>query len=566
VKSVRIRIFRIVDGLDDPGTATLVLGAAAAIYAALVLTIGRGETIFVDEKSYFYFDRGFDAFTLFSPLNGHLVLGPRLIYALVFDRFGADFVPVQVLQAIGGALTAALLFVFARKRVGGLVALAMSLVVLFLGSAWEVTFIESGISNTWSLAAGIGALIALDRSYRFGDVAACTLLVVSLAFISFGLAFAVGAFVLILFSPRRWQRLWIVAVPILLYLAWYAWRQLSYAPEYGPQAGLRAENILPLPSYIAEQAAAVGGALSGLDYDFVNPQDVAVFETHSAFGPLIALIAGAALVMRLRRGAVTPMLWATLAALAFGWVTLGLAADVDRTPTTVRYVYASAVLVFLVAAEAARGINLRSPGKAAILAIAAIAILGNVGRLREGAQYYRHFSTELRAQLTAIELARDRVDPAFAPATGPAAFHQIVAGEYLAAVDRVGSLAFSSGDIADQDEGTRASLDATSVGALRIAAVPARGVPTRDNCRELAPGETAATPIPVPGAILDSESSAQLGIRRFADEATVPLGELKARTDTEIPLPADRSSQPWSLVASGASAPIRVCDLRPAAP
>ena len=552
------RVTLFVKRLDDRRVCALLLGAAMAIYAVVVLVIGRGETLFVDEKDLFYVDRGLDAHALLSPLNGHLILGPRLIYAFVFGTFGADFTLIQLFQAIGGSLAAGLLYVFALRRVGPLVALAMALLLLFLGSAWEVTFIESGISNSWSLAAGIGALLALDRGDRVGDLAACALLAASIAFVSFGLSFAAGAAVLILLSRDGWRRLWVVVVPLALYLAWFAWRELSYAPEFGDQPGLYMDNLLLVPSFLASHAAAVAGAMSGLDYDFTDPAD-AVFETHSVFGPLIAVVAAVALFLRLRRRPITPMLWATMTILFVGWLTLALAVDANRSPTTVRYAYSGAVFVLLIGAEAARGAIVRPLAKATILAVVVLAILGNLARLTEGAGYYREFSTELRAQLTAIELARDHVDPSFVAPSGPASFHQIRAEDYLAAVDRIGSLAFSPAEIEDLSEEVRASLDATSAAALRIAPTPA-APGAGGTCQRVEPTfGFVAVAIAPSGVAVESDVPASLAVRRYADETAVPIGELAADDPASVQVAADGTDRPWTLVVTGAEGPVSVC-------
>ena len=73
---LKTRAVRLVEGLDDRRTAALILLAAGAVYALVVVVVGRGEQIFVDERDYFYVDRGLDAYALLTPLNGHLVVFP----------------------------------------------------------------------------------------------------------------------------------------------------------------------------------------------------------------------------------------------------------------------------------------------------------------------------------------------------------------------------------------------------------------------------------------------------------------------------------------------------------
>ena len=71
------------------------------------------------------------------------------------------------------------------------------------------------------LRSGIGALLAIERADRRGDVVACALLLASLAFAEIALAFAAGVLVAIVLQRGPWRRLWIIAVPVLLYAVWY---------------------------------------------------------------------------------------------------------------------------------------------------------------------------------------------------------------------------------------------------------------------------------------------------------------------------------------------------------
>ena len=65
-----------------------------------------------------------------------------------------------------------LLFVYARRRVGDLLALGAAAVVALLGPAWPDILWPFQIGFLGSLAAGIGALLCLDRADRRGDIGA----------------------------------------------------------------------------------------------------------------------------------------------------------------------------------------------------------------------------------------------------------------------------------------------------------------------------------------------------------------------------------------------------------
>ena len=193
---------RVLDELDRADTCRAVLWVATVLYAGLAMWLTRGATLFVDGMQLFNDNRGLDAGALLRPLNGHLVLLERSVFAAGFALFGADFVVFRLVEVAGALLAVWLLFEFLRRRVGPPAALAAALLVLFLGSAWEVTLVPDVETNVYSAAFGIGALLALDRRDRRGDVAACLLLALSIAAWTLGLAFAVVAAVLVATQPR----------------------------------------------------------------------------------------------------------------------------------------------------------------------------------------------------------------------------------------------------------------------------------------------------------------------------------------------------------------------------
>ena len=100
---------RVVDWLEAGG-AWVVLGAAMVLYALFVLWATRGTTMFVDEQTLFQTDAGLHPSVLFAPVNGHLILWERLLYAVDFKLFGASFVLPRIVEAISVvAVVAALL-------------------------------------------------------------------------------------------------------------------------------------------------------------------------------------------------------------------------------------------------------------------------------------------------------------------------------------------------------------------------------------------------------------------------------------------------------------------------
>ena len=542
---------RVIARLESAAACWAVLAAAMALYGALVLWVGRETTLFVDEALLFEGSRGLDAEALLTPLNGHLVLAVRGIYATVFELAGASFVVLQLIQALAGMVVAGLLFELLRRRVGPPAALAPTLLLLFLGSAWEANFIVSGLTNTLSIAFGLGALLALepgDEKPGQGarDLWACALLVASVSTWSFGIAVTAGVAALVFLQPQRARRLWIVAVPLALYGAWRIWLHAGYAPEHGVDTQIEPLNALLVPNFLANEAAAVAGAVSGLNFDF-NPGDVlAPFSTESAYGAPLAILAILLLALRLRRGGARPQLWALLVALLAFWIALALTFGPGRSPTTVRYVYPGAVLVFLLAGEAATGMR---PSRTALLALFAaltLALGANLYRLDQGAGFFREYATSLRAELTALELAVERVDPGFTIEPG---LRSVRAGPYLDAVDRNGSPAFTPDELLAQADEIRTQADAVLASALGVGLDPT-GQP-RGPCDMLS-GRAGSLSFEVasPESVVRAQRDGTLALRRFADTATVPLGQLEADEPMSLDIPSDRSTQPWQAIVT----------------
>jgi hypothetical protein len=583
------RPWRAIERFENERACWVVLGLAIALSAALGLWLTRGTTLYTDEYVFFVSSRGFDPNAILSPENGHLIAVPRLIYATVFKLFGADYLVLRLLEVLGVALVGGLFFALAKRKVGALVALAPSLVLLFLGSAWEHSLSPEGITHLYCLAAGLGALLALAWESRPGDVAACALLTVSVATFSIGLAFLAGVALSVLLRGDRWRRAWIFLIPLVLYGAWLLAAPKLHAPGISASTGVKLSNAELIPNYAADAAAAVTAAVAGLSYDFSQPASTTI---SSSWGYLLAALAAAALVLRLRRGSVPAALWTSLAILVAFWASTALATKVSREPNQQRYMYAGAVLVLLVATDALRGIRLPPGARLALFAAVAVALATNLAQLRAGSNFLRGSAPSVRAELTAIELARDRVDPGFVPAApgaesgsfgfgssgsgtpsvAPAASGQAMltflalatggAGPYLAAVDRNGSFAFSLPELRGQSESVRELADSTVSSALRLTIAASPAPPPRQKCLRLGghgPGPVVLTLRP-PGVLLRSASAAAVTLNRFAAFPTARVGNLPPGRFAALRIPTDRAPEPWHAFVSTAG-PLMVCPI-----
>ena len=313
------------------GAGWIAFGALALVAFAGLLYLGRSTTFYFDEWDWVQGRRAWNAAALLEPHNEHLSLVPVLVFKLLFSTVGTDsYVPFRVAGLLLHCGVAALLFAYTRTRVGELLALGAAAVVLFLGTAWPDVLWPFQIGFLSSLAAGIGALLALDREDRRGDVIAAVLLGVALASSSLGLPLLAALALEVLGRPDRRSRWWIVAAPAALYAVWYL--------AYGGEGTATSDNLFGSPGYVADAAAGAAGALFSLDMDWGRP---------------LAVVGVVALLVSLhRRGTASWRLLALIAAPLAFWGLTALARGQLGEPAAPRYLYPGVVFLLLIAAEA----------------------------------------------------------------------------------------------------------------------------------------------------------------------------------------------------------------------
>ncbi len=234
-----------------------------------------------------------------------------------------------------------------------------------------------------------------------------------------------------------------------------------------------------------------------------------------------------------------------------------LATHYSAEPNQNRYVYDGVVFVLLVATDAVSGTTISRTAVVVLFAATACALATNIALMQAGGAYLRFYAATDRAELAAVEIARDHVSPTFVPNREPLlAFLDGIAGgagPYLAAADRNGSFAFTLAELRAQSEGVREAADATLAQALRLHLAPAPGGPRR--ClRAAGPVDLAVRP---PGLVLSSSAPQAVMLRRFAGTGTVDLGTLAPGKFVTLAIPTDRASDPWRLVTT--AGPLTVC-------
>jgi hypothetical protein len=538
--------------------AALALLGATVVAAATILYLARDLTFFSDELDWLVFGDNLDPRTLLTPHNGHLIALPRLIYEVLPWIFGAEYLPFRLLALASFLACVWLFFGLARRRLGGLVALAPSVILLFFGSAAVIVLSPLALPFTLSIAFGLAALLALDGS-RPRDALALTLLALSLLSHSFGGLVALGAALYMLLGEEDRRRLWVPVVPLALYAVWWIWaRQFD-------QSVASLSNITEVPGFVLGSAVATLAALTG----FAGPtlgsglRDVA--DVAEVLFVAAAAVLFVVLVWRQRARAPGRWLWAYLLILLAYWVALGFAEGPGREPTTPRYLFFGAIMLLLVAAARARALRLTRAAVAAMIVLFCVSLGLNVSRLVRVADGKGRIATTVRAQLGALEIAGGAADPGFIVRNaGPPASKDIAvtAAGYLAFAERRGALGYSLAELESQPRDVRAGADFVLARSVPLLALPADQVEASAAGCRLIPGGR--------GTAASFELEAGLSLLRLSEPATpqplllgrlaapsVPVGELDAERFAVLEIPEDGVQLPWQ---GEVAASVEVCD------
>lgn len=555
------------------------LGAAAVASVVLLLVLSSGTTFFQDEWNMTIHRRAFDAESFFAANDIHPVWLIVAIYKVSLALFGMTSVgPLRVLSVLLYAATAILLFLYVRRRLGDWLALFPAVVLMFLGPGWNVLLWPFEMTLVGSAAAGLGALLLLDRDDRAGDVGACALLVLAMGCSSLGVPFALAAAVDVLLrrGTRGWSRIYVAALPLAVYALWY----LTWGHRV-PNA-LSLTNVLDTPVFVAESIASALGSLTGLHTAAVGSEAATPPEWGQAL--LVAVAVLVALWLRRARD-ISPRIWVPLTAAAAFWILGGFDFIPGRDPTASRYQYIGGIFVVLILAEVFRGARVSNRALAVLAAVTGLILISNGGPLKEGRALMKQQSDLARGELAAIEIARDTVRPEFAltpEIAGTSTLVPIDAASYLSAVDDFGSPAESPAELPSATESVRERVDVVLAQALPLttipqsgatagsgpapaAAAPIAGARTRGGCLLIPAGSAAGgAPLVLSGSTLirvGPGAPATLTLRRYAEAFALKGGTLEGGATTLLRFPPDRSDVPWQIKLS-ATQSIAVCSDR----
>ncbi len=553
--------------LRGPRGALVLLGVAMLASASLILYATNGQGFAIDELYYYariaardgglyHYESPFSPHYLLAPFNGHLALGGRFVYESVFATIGAHYTVFVLINIAGLCACAGLVFALIRERVGTLAALAPCILILFLGFAREQLLWPLDFNTSFALAAGLGAVLAMKRADRRGDLLACALLAISVAMIEVGLTFMAGMALMIMVGPTRRRRLWVILVPAILYAAWYLWARRFGQNETDPS------NLVLIPKTFFDAIAVNLGSITG-----TNPVQPAAYGTELTwFGKALAVLAIVALALRIKRGSLPVTFWVWIVVAATYWALLAIA---DRPPQGSRYILVGVVLTILIAADAVRK-PLSEWATVAVFALVFVALPANIDSLLAGRdQDTLHTDIpKSRAEFAMLELARNRVAPDYVVSADPLVseaggglFLGLPAGAYLQAAEQNGPIGYSLAEVRRQPEELRQVADAALAGALGIELQAAALPRDARDCRALAPGTGGETTFRLsPGRTFILARGAQpvlVGLRRFASAGPgVPIARLRPGGWASLAIPRDAVREPWRAVADG---PVTAC-------
>jgi hypothetical protein len=563
--------------IDLDRLARPILAAAIIASGLLQLHLTRGSSFWADDWTWITTRRANTVNAFLAPYNGHLSLVPIAIYRLMFAVFGiGSYLPYRIVVIALDLVVGALVFTYAKSRIGELVALLLAVSMLFLGPGWQDTMWSFQIPWLIVCAAGITALMLAERRRFAADAAVSGLTLLMLCSTSLGLAFAIGIAVDLALVRRRWQDAWILALPFLLYVIW----TLHYHPT-----AVDWSQFPQVPINAAEAAASSLSILTGLSG--VAPfNEVAQSLTYG--WPLLVL---AVLLAARRARRHRP----TTRAISVGVILVVFAALVSivhgalASPLSSRYVYVYCLLAVLLIAETARGVR-PPPAVAVVLcALTLVALVSNVGSLRSFGAYLRISGYTTNGALTALALDRSHVPPSTDARIALYSFVKMSARQYFAAERSLGTPAYTLAQLRGANATAQAAADSqllvdgdldlrpepefTGAGAgpaPSVVAVAGGTVARAGDCvrftpaAALPPGAIASITLRVaPGTISLSAAaaSASVAFRRFAPTTTA-LGTIAAHGTGAVTIRRDLAADPWYLDVSSIG-PVRACHVAP---
>ncbi|MFL6204023.1 MAG: hypothetical protein ACJ739_01605 [Acidimicrobiales bacterium] len=548
---------------DRAGLVAVVVVTALAAVLVLDRTSRLG---FYNDEWYTILHRRSLGSGLFSATNGHLTLVPTALYQVLFAVFGLEsYLPFRILLVCVQVGFGPLIFLYLRPRIGNLGAAVAAAALLYLGAAWEDLLWPQQLVFYLPLITTTATLLLVDRHRLGADVGATVCMLIGTASSAVGVPITI-ALTLELVRRGAFRRLWVPLVPLVLWILWYLGNG-----DAGSQGGGTAGGLGQVPRFVLRIAGNGGGALVGSGIDLGRVIVVGVFV--AAVGVMVV------------RRTVPPRLVTVLTMPAIYWASVAWSRPMfDGVAATFsRYILPSAFFLVLLVAETLSELALPVRARA-ILAVSALVLFSahslawNLDRLDEGETFLRTLSRNVHVRVGALELVRaDLRDRSYLVQPDPF-FTSFTAGEYLDAVDDLGSPAPSVDDLrraerSDQRVANQVLLDVlgpelTPAPDLRPgrAEVAGEGVRVESTgpCTRVIPLRPGAH-VTASGDQMDLDivplgtSFTVVGLDAFADgDADAQLGIVNAGAPMRLHLPPVAKVGPWTA-RFAPSGPVDLC-------
>lgn len=520
------------------GLAGLVSTAAIFLYYT-----GRELSFYLDEW-YFLLYRQANINGFLDAHGGHIVVIPVAIYQVLLRTVGmTDYTPYRAVVIATHLLIGVLVYIFARQRIGPIASLGPAAIILFLGRGAEDFLWAFQIVFLGPILTGLAALMLAERTSLKARLSVCVLLVLSIGFSEIGLSFVLAVTVLLLTKRTRLKDVWIVIVPSILYGLWY----MYYG--YG-NSSVTLANLIRSPKFIADEIAGSVQALTGLGpFEGISWLDL-------NWGRAFAVVLVVFVIRRLVKAKENRMLWSLMTAGGVFWALVAFTRAEKGNPVASRYIYIGSVIVALIILELAKGIELGNRAIGIFAAISIVIVGANVGYYYHLRNFFENNASYQRAEIGAIDIAKNNIDPNFVLSDSAHYIPSIQAGSYLSAISKYGSPAYSVAEIEAQTEPVRLATDDVFVragllkveqgnsqlsGGMRCQRVTASGA-TQPYVAELPSGSLV---------LLARSKQLQVSVRRFAQASTIDLGTLKPDAGMKISTTTDGANLPWRIVIAG---------------
>ena len=390
----------VVSARRRPDRFDIAVGIAVVGAIVALVRLGLGLTFFADEWAVIA-DRSISVDGLLRPFNEHWLAVTIIVYRGMLDLVGmGSYVPYLALLAVLHATVAILVYTLVRRRTLPVVAVGITLVVLFFGSGFENLYWGIQIGFVGATALGLAALLLLDDLPTLPGprraAAATGLLIVAVMTSGYGL-FMLGLVGLdVLLDPRRRRWVPLLLIPVALYGVWYLTLGRSGIATYGNP--FTAATLSALPGFIVDGLATAFGAAAG-------------------GGALVGRILTAGLAawivwLAAHRRTIPGRALACLLAIAVEYTIVGIVRaqlDVDASLYT-RYAYLSGILALIGGASLFARPSIPVVRRPLAIAVGAsvltFSLIWNVGLLVEGRDLYAQ-----RAELTRAYVTLGTTDP-----------------------------------------------------------------------------------------------------------------------------------------------------------